>query len=124
MVLVSILVIPTQITSAQATQPGPASDKIVVTRKTIEEVPDAISSGKIDGYLYSLRPAQAAQLQGVSGVTLYSAPAGLIELTLNPAPVAVFTLEGTLSISEAASKLGIPAAAITNLYTQGGKTVV
>ncbi|ACL10723.1 Predicted solute binding protein [Desulfurococcus amylolyticus 1221n] len=123
-VLVSILVIPTQITSAQATQPGPASDKIVVTRKTIEEVPDAITSGKIDGYLYSLRPAQAAQLQGVSGVTLYSAPAGLIELTLNPAPVAVFTLEGALSISEAASKLGIPAAAITNLYTQGGKTVV
>jgi len=116
-VLISLLVIPVQTTIAQGTQPGPAVDKVVATRKTIEEVPDALKNGVIDVYMYSLRPAQAAQLQGVSGVALYSAPAGLIELTLNPAPVYVATFDGAISISDAAARLGVPAAAITNIYT-------
>jgi len=116
-VLISLLVIPVQTTIAQGTQPGPAVDKVVATRKTIEEVPDALKNGVIDVYMYSLRPAQAAQLQGASGIALYSAPAGLIELTLNPAPVYVATFDGAISISDAAARLGVPAAAITNMYT-------
>lgn len=124
-VLVSLLVVPIQTTVAQTTQPGPAVDKITVVRKTIEEVPDALTSGAIDAYMYSLRPAQAAELQGKQGITLYSAPAGLIELTLNPAPVYVAVLDGSVSITEAASRLGVPAVAITNIYTTSeGKTIV
>jgi len=116
-VLISLLVIPVQTTIAQVTQPGPAVDKVIATRKTIEEVPDALKNGVIDVYMYSLRPAQASQLQGVSGITLYSAAAGLIELTLNPAPVYVATFDGNISISDAAARLGVPEAAITNIYT-------
>jgi len=116
-VLISLLLIPVQTTIAEGTQPGPAVDKIVATRKTIEEVPDALQKGDIDVYMYSLRPAQVSQLQGISGISLYSAPAGLIELTLNPAPVYVATFDGNVSVSDAAARLGVPEAAITNIYT-------
>ncbi|MEM0057127.1 MAG: ABC transporter substrate-binding protein [Candidatus Geothermarchaeota archaeon] len=93
---------------------GPASDKITIMRVPIERVPDALATNAIDMYIYSLRPAQAALLKGLPGVVLFQAPAGLIDLVLNPAPVSVEKLEGNLSIREAAARLGIPPEAIVN----------
>jgi peptide/nickel transport system substrate-binding protein len=107
-----------------ASQPaavGPASDKITAIKLTIDQVPDAIKAGTIDMYLFSLRPAQAAQLKGVPGVVLVQAPAGLIDLILNPAPVAVERLEGNLSAREAATRLGVPASAITGIRVEKDK---
>jgi peptide/nickel transport system substrate-binding protein len=100
---------------------GPAADKITAIRLTIEQVPDAIKAGTIDMYLFSLRPAQAAQLKGVPGVVMVQAPAGLIDLILNPAPVAVEKLEGNLSVREAATKLGVPASAIVGIRVEKDK---
>jgi len=83
--------------------------------------------------MYALRPAQAEQLRGVEGVKLISAAAGLIELTLNPAPVYIHELDGKVtSPEEAAQKVGqatgktVPAAAISNMYydEKRGKTIV
>jgi peptide/nickel transport system substrate-binding protein len=85
---------------AVAQQPGPASDKITISRYTIPDAVTAIIEGKIDAYLFSLRPAQAQQLIGQPGVKLITAPAGLIELTLNPAPVHVERIEGKLTADE------------------------
>lgn len=93
---------------------GPASDKIIITRVPIEQVPDAVSTNMIDMYIYSLRPAQAALLKGVPGVVLFQAPAGLLDLVLNPAPVSVEKLEGNLTVKEAAARLGLPPEAIVN----------
>ncbi|MCY0868175.1 MAG: ABC transporter substrate-binding protein [Desulfurococcus sp.] len=125
MILASIVFIPLlTVVEAQEVKPGPASDKIIAVRKTIEEVPDALSTGDIYAYLFSVRPVQAAVLQGMPGIKLYTAPAGLIELTLNPAPVHVEVFKGNLTLSEAAARLGVPEVAIVNIYYSDGNTIV
>ncbi|WP_440059798.1 ABC transporter substrate-binding protein [Thermogladius sp. 4427co] len=127
LVILSITILPivTNITTAQATQPGPASDQITFVRVDIPQVPDAIKSGQIDAYYYALRPLQAQQIQqSVPNAVLWQAPAGLIDLILNPAPVSVITLNGTYSIKQAAAILGVPLAAIVGFQTAGGQTIV
>ncbi|MEM0099748.1 MAG: ABC transporter substrate-binding protein [Desulfurococcaceae archaeon] len=127
-VFVSMLVIsPSAV--AQTTQPGPASDKIIARRYAIADVPTVIAKGDIDAYMYALRPAQAEQLRGVSGVTLISAAAGLIELTLNNAPVHIERLPGKLTADEVIAQLrqrgiNVPLKALVNLYYEesGGTT--
>ncbi|MCC6004409.1 MAG: ABC transporter substrate-binding protein [Thermofilum sp.] len=101
---------------------GPAVDKIVAIRVPIAQVPDAIKSGIIDLYIYSLRPAQAEQLKSIPEAKLFTAPAGLIDLILNPAPVAVEKLEGNLTATEAATRLNVPAAAIVGLRVEKNET--
>jgi peptide/nickel transport system substrate-binding protein len=107
---------------ATAQQPGPASDKITIRRYTIADAVPAIRAGEIDAYMFALRPAQAVQLIGDPNVRLVTAPAGLIELTLNPAPVHVETIEGELTADQVLayikSKYGVtvPAKALVNLY--------
>lgn len=109
----SLLVYPA---TAQTAQPGPASDKIVARRYAITDVPTVIGDGTIDAYFYSLRPAQAEQLRGVPGVRLISAAAGLIELTLNPAPVHVERIRGKLTTRQVAAQFGVPEKAVVNVY--------
>lgn len=133
-VILSIFVVlPTSTITAQTTQPGPAADKIIARSYSIAAAVDAIKKGEIDVYMYALRPAQAEQLRGVEGVKLISAAAGLIELTLNPAPVYIHELDGKVtSPEEAAQKVSqatgktVPAAAISNMYydEKRGKTIV
>ncbi|MGB9726942.1 MAG: ABC transporter substrate-binding protein [Nitrososphaeria archaeon] len=73
------------ISFAQA-KTGPASDTIIFKRVPLDVVPEALKAGDIDYYIYGLRPSQAIALRGVPGVDLYYAPAGLVDIVLNPAP--------------------------------------
>ena len=119
-VILSMLAI-LPISEAQAVQPGPAVDKIIARRYAIADVPTVIAKGEIDAYLFSLRPAQAEQLRGVPGVRLISAAAGLIELTLNNAPVHIERLPGKLTADDVIAQLkqrgiNVPRRALVNLY--------
>jgi peptide/nickel transport system substrate-binding protein len=114
--------IPLPLTFSQPATVGPAADKITAVRVPIEQVPDAIKTRAIDMYLYSLRPAQAEQLKNVPGAVLIQAPAGLIDIILNPAPVAVEQLQGNLTAKEAATKLGVPLNAIVGIRVEKNET--
>ncbi len=97
---------------AQATK-GPRSDKIIFTRVPLEQVPSAFQAGDIDVYIFGLRPAQAEQLKANPDVKLWLAPAGLIDLGLNPAPVYTKNYTGVYSKEEIANMEGVPVEAIT-----------
>ncbi|AFK51823.1 LPXTG-motif cell wall anchor domain protein [Thermogladius calderae 1633] len=124
--IILIAIIPlANLGAAQQVQPGPASDQITFIRVAIEQVPDAIKNNQIDMYYFALRPLQAQKIQqDVPNAVLYQAPAGLIDLILNPAPVSVITLNGTLTIKQAAAALGVPLAAIVGFRTSGNQTIV
>ncbi len=108
--LIALMILPSLAALAPARaqeEKGPAANKIIWQRVTLEQVVDAITTGKIDVYLFGLRPAAAQRLVGVQGINLYQAPAGLVDLGLNPAPVMIVQLPGKLSKAEAAAKLGV-----------------
>ncbi len=97
---------------AKAEEKGPATDHLIYKAVPLDNVPEAIGK-TIDAYIFGLRSSQIKALQGKSGVTIYTAPAGITDFLLNPAPVYTTTLDGVLSKDQAAAKLGVPAAAIT-----------
>lgn len=78
--------------SAQAVK-GPATDTIVIQRVSLYEVIQALQSGRIDAYLFSLslRPAQAEIARRDPNIRILSAPAGLVDFIFNPAPVYIYT---------------------------------
>ncbi|MEM4825037.1 MAG: ABC transporter substrate-binding protein [Desulfurococcaceae archaeon] len=123
-VIIVFSIIMPLVTIAQEVKTGPRSDRIVIRRYKIEDVPSAIQAGDIDVYIYSLRPAQAEQLRGIPGVKLISAPAGLNEFTLNPAPVHVERIRGKLTAREVAARFGVPVVSISNLYYEEENGVV
>ena len=102
----------TAVHPAQAQEKGPASDYLIYQAVPLEQVPEAIGK-TIDVYIFGLAPAQTKLLQGRTDITIYTAPAGLTDYDVNPAPVYTITLDGVLTKEEAAAKLGVPAAAIT-----------
>jgi peptide/nickel transport system substrate-binding protein len=71
---------------APHTMPGPAVEKVIYKRVPVDLAPKAIQAGDIDMYQFALRPAQAKALMGNPNVKLYMAPAGLVDIVLNPAP--------------------------------------
>jgi peptide/nickel transport system substrate-binding protein len=119
LVLFTLVILPT--TTAQV-PPGPASDKIVMRRYPIPDVPAAILGGEIDAYMFALRPAQVEPLLGRPEVVIITAPAGLLELTLNPAPVHVERIEGNYTAEEVLAIIKfrygvtVPRKALVNLY--------
>ena len=102
--------IPTQTVHAQET--GPASDYVTYKEIPLEHVPEAIGKD-IDVYIFGLRPAQTKALEGRTDITLYTAPAGMNDYDVNPAPVHIVTLDGVYTKEEVAKKFGVPVAAIT-----------
>ena len=99
------------IARAQA-EKGPASDAIEWKGIGLEQVANAIKSGEIDAYLFGIRPRAAQQLAGQSGIKLYQAPSGLVDIGLNPAPVMIVMLEGQYDKKAAAQAIGIDPVAI------------
>lgn len=73
---------------------GPATDTIFIQRVSLDEVAQAFQSGRIDAYLFSLRPAQAEALRRDPNIRIISAPAGLFDFIFNPAPVYIANLSG------------------------------
>ena len=72
-----------------------------------QNVPYELPS-KIDVYLFGLRPSLAATLASNPAVKLYSAPSGIVDLLLNPAPVIILSYKGKLTKDQAASMLHVP----------------
>ncbi|MDW8021022.1 MAG: ABC transporter substrate-binding protein [Nitrososphaerota archaeon] len=71
---------------APHTQPGPAVDKVIYKRVPLDLAPKALEAGDVDIYQFGLRGAQAKALAGRTDITLYTAPSGLNDVILNPAP--------------------------------------
>ncbi len=123
LLVLSIIYVPAP-AEAQAPVKGPASDKVIMKRVPLDQVPSAIRNQEIDLYMYSLRPAQAEQLKDIEGVVFYQAPAGLIDIIMNPAPVAVEVLNGTYDAIGAAARIGVPKDAVVGLKYNGTHTFV
>ncbi len=67
-------------------QPGPALDVIYVRSFPLDVAPLELKAGKMDVYLFGIRPAAAQTLRGIPELTLYEAAAGTNSIILNPAP--------------------------------------
>ncbi len=91
---------------AQA-EKGPATDHVIWKAVPLQNAVQALTSGDIDVYLFGLRPSAAKQLVGKTGITLYQAPAGLVDIGLNPAPVMIVQLPGKVDKAAAAQALGV-----------------
>lgn len=103
---------------AQAVK-GPASDTIVVQRVPIEQAVQALQAGRIDAYLFGLRPAQAEAASRDPNIRILSAPAGLVDFIFNPAPVYIANLTGNQSgrsLEDLARLTGGSPRAITSAY--------
>jgi peptide/nickel transport system substrate-binding protein len=106
--------------SAQAVK-GPATDTIVIQRVSLDEAIQALQSGRIDAYLFSLslRPAQAEIARRDPNKRILSAPAGLVDFIFIPAPVYIANLSGDQtrrSLSDLARLTGGSPTAIVNVY--------
>jgi len=73
-------------TFAVLAEQGPATDVIEFKRVPVDLAAQALKAGDIDYYIFGLRPAQAEALKGDPDIVLYYAPAGLVDIVLNPAP--------------------------------------
>ncbi|BEP17733.1 hypothetical protein PYJP_10850 [Pyrofollis japonicus] len=108
--VIALLVIPfasfVQPAAAQA-EKGPAADHVIWKAVPLQNAVQALTSGDIDVYLFGLRPSAAQQLVGKPGIALYQAPAGLVDIGLNPAPVMIVQLPGKVSKAAAAQALGV-----------------
>ncbi|NPA96902.1 MAG: ABC transporter substrate-binding protein [Crenarchaeota archaeon] len=92
-------------------------EKVYWFRVPQENVPYALTTGQIDVYLFGIRPEMAAKLAGNPGIKLYSAPSGIVDLILNPAPVMELAYPGkNITKAQAAKLLGIPEIAISQIY--------
>ncbi|MFZ8793401.1 MAG: ABC transporter substrate-binding protein, partial [Acidilobaceae archaeon] len=109
--LATLLVLPlilAQATPALAQVKGPAVDRVEWFRVNIPDVPAAITTGKIDLYIFGRLPAAMAEsLAATPGIRIVTAPAGLTDLVLNPAPVQILKFPGRESKETAALKLGV-----------------
>ncbi len=95
-------------TIAAAQEKGPAADKLEWKRVPLDQVPQAFDAGDIDVYIFGLKPALAQELAGRPGIKLYTAPAGLVDMGLNPAPVMIVKLEEVIKTKEeAAARIGV-----------------
>ncbi|MCE4602966.1 MAG: ABC transporter substrate-binding protein [Desulfurococcales archaeon] len=101
MIVLMTLPMGASVTSAQPT--GPGTDRIVWTRFTLDEIVEAFRAGKVDVYLFGLGPDQAQELSQTPGIKLYTAPAGLNDFGLNPAPVQIVTVNQVFNSKEEAA---------------------
>ncbi len=106
--LIALMALPLGAPLSTAQEKGPATDKIVWTRFTLDEIVEAFKAGKVDVYLFGLGPDQAQELAQTPGIKLYTAPAGLNDFGLNPAPVQIVEVNQVFnSKDEAAAFFGV-----------------
>lgn len=67
-------------------QPGPAVDVVYVRSFPLDVAALELKAGKMDVYLFGIRPAAAQALRDSPDLTLYEAAAGTNSIILNPAP--------------------------------------
>jgi len=109
------------VVSAQQ-QVGPASESITFKRYplTPDLIASAFQSGEIQAYIFGLRPAHLDAFRPIEGIVSYvTAPGGLVDIILNPAPVKTVNLTGNhtgKTAKEIASVLGVPENIIVQYY--------
>ena len=114
---ISMALLPLQV-SAQVVR-GPATDTITIQRVPMEEVVQAFQAGRIDAYIFGVRPAIAEVLRRDPNLRVLNAPSALVDFIFNPAPVYIANLSGDQtkrSLSELARLTGGSPDAITNVY--------
>jgi hypothetical protein len=93
LVLAILLVLPlilAQATPATAQVKGPAADRVEWIRVPTPDVPTALETGRIDLYIFGRLPGPMAErLAATPGIRVVTAPAGLTDIILNPAPVQI-----------------------------------
>lgn len=65
---------------------GPAVDRIVFSSEGVDASLSALKAKKIDLYIFGIKNTAASQLDKISELKAYRAPAGSVSLLLNPAP--------------------------------------
>ncbi len=96
-------------------------EKVYWFRVPQQNVPYALTTGQIDVYLFGVRPEMAAKLATNPMIKLYSAPSGIVDLILNPAPVMELSYPKNITKDEAAKLLGVPKIAISQMYWSSKK---
>ena len=107
-------------------QKGGGSESITFIRVPTDQVGEAFRSGLLDAYIFGLRATQLDQFQGVPNIRFVAAPAGLLSLILNPAPVKTVNLTGDWtkkSLDEIAKAIGYPKEVISQVYYDSEKKV-
>lgn len=106
-------------TYAQQPGPGPASNSITIRKVDLDKVAAEFSAGRLDAYLYAIRPTQLKQFEDLvkAGViTFVQAPAGLVDFIFNPAPVKEIALDGDQRGKYLPALIGYPQEVITQVY--------
>ncbi|OGC56097.1 hypothetical protein A2797_01865 [candidate division WWE3 bacterium RIFCSPHIGHO2_01_FULL_48_15] len=67
-------------------KPGPASDSVEFSQQGVDQAAASVRNGTIDFYQAGLKLSAADQIKNDPRVKSYRAPAGSIDLLLNPAP--------------------------------------
>ncbi len=108
LILLLVLPIAAALPAPVEAQKGPAVDRVEWFRVPIADVEPAIKAGTIDLYIFGRIPGDmAARLAATPGIKIVTAAAGLTDLGLNPAPVHIIKLPGTLTKEAAALALGV-----------------
>ncbi|MEM1969011.1 MAG: hypothetical protein QXT23_06285 [Acidilobaceae archaeon] len=107
--LVLILLMPVlAVLPAQAQVKGPAVDRVEWFRVNLPDVEPAITAGTIDLYIFGRVPSDVAvRLAATPGIRIVTAPAGLTDIVLNPAPVHIIKLPDRLDKDTVALRLGV-----------------
>jgi len=130
--LIALLAVPlapyTLVAQAQAAATkGPAVDRVEWFRVNLPDVEAAITAGKIDLYIFGRVPGDVAvRLAATPGIRIVTAPSGLTDIILNPAPVQILKFPGRLDKDTVALRLGVHPIVIryTEYLPDEGKTLV
>lgn len=126
LILIGVVVAFSAVVGAQQ-QVGPASESITFKRYPL--VPDTIvaafKAGEIQAYIFGLRPAHLEAFKDIeANITYVTAPGGLVDIILNPAPVKTVNLSGDQTgktPKEIADILGVPENIIVQYYYDSEK---
>ncbi|MEO3993340.1 MAG: ABC transporter substrate-binding protein [Desulfurococcaceae archaeon TW002] len=129
LILIGVVVAFSAVVGAQQ-RVGPGSESITFKRYPVA-MPDAIAAafqaGELHAYIFGLRPAQLDAFKPVEGIIKYvTAPAGLLSIILNPAPIKIVNLSGdqtSKTPKEIANMLGVPENIIVQYYYDSEKNV-
>ncbi|MCE4598679.1 MAG: ABC transporter substrate-binding protein [Desulfurococcales archaeon] len=127
--LTALMILPVALTPsiAFAQEVGPATNKITWSRFTLDEIAEAFRTDKVDVYLFGLDPDVAQEMAQIPGIKLYTAPAGLNDFGLNPAPVQIVEVNQVFTSKEdAAAFFGVDPVVIRYVepMEEEGKTTV
>ena len=121
LILITVIAAFSTVVSAQQ-KVGPASDSITFKRYplTPDLIASAFQSGEIQAYIFGLRPTQLDAFKPIeASISYVTAPGGLVDIILNPAPVKTVNLSGdqtSKTVKEIASMLGVPDNIIVQYY--------